>query len=261
MTQPASPSVGERTWLLVPYASRFPFLSGQPTPAGLAPRALKNPGIPSFGQLVRSSHTEEDRAPEGSRIVRRIDLDRGKRVFLEEDTLGKGTFNHRVWYENGQPVRGARDPDGSGRFSISETWRDGRLVAIAVDTRGDGKVSYRERYVPSPMKSWDYNEDGIDDSREYPRGPDTIVRDFSTAMNGIFDISFVWKKAELVSVTRRGRSVPVIHDAARGVVWIGRPAAANAAFDAKGPEGYRSMAGRLYLVFRQEGVTYAEELP
>jgi hypothetical protein len=202
----------------------------------------------------------EQGAPDGT-IVRRTQLLRGKRVFMEESTLGKGTFDHLVWYENGQPFRGTRDLDGSGRFAVNETWQDGKLASIAVDTNGDGKVDYRERYVPSLMKYWDYNGDGIDDSREYPVGPDTVVRDFSTAMNGVFDVSYVWKKGNLVRVMRRGQSVAVTRDAARGVVWIGPPAPINVQIDTGGTEGYRPFAGKQYLVFHQDGVTYLEELP
>ncbi|HVP18745.1 MAG TPA: tetratricopeptide repeat protein [Spirochaetia bacterium] len=261
MTEPEPAGEGTRSWLVSPFTVRFPFLSGRPTATGLAPRTLGNPGSASADRIRQSAYREEDHSADGSTIVRRIDLDRGRRVFLEEDTLGTGRFDHRVWYENGQPVRGARDLDGSGRYLLSETWRNGRLAAVAVDTRGDGKVSYRERYVPSPVKSWDFNEDGIDDSREYPLGPHTIERDFSTALNGIFDVSFVWKDADLVGVKRRGMSVPVTHDAARGVVWIGRPAPERAVFDRAGPQGYRAIGGRLYVVFDREDVTYAEEVP
>ncbi len=261
VSQPPSPGAERRTWMLDPFTLRFPFLAATAPEKGLSPRTLADPGRPSLARILQSAYREHDYAPDGVTVVRSIDFDHGKKIFMEEDTLGEGTsvFNHRVWYENGQPVRGARDPDGTGRFSISETWADGRLAAIAVDTRGDGKITYRERYLPSPMKSWDYDEDGIPDAREYPRGPHTIVRDFSTAMNGVFDLSFVWKNDALVSVVRRGRSVPVTHDAQRGVVWIGRPPPVGAVFDAGGPEGYRSVGGRLYFVFRREGVTYAEE--
>ena len=111
------------------------------------------------------------------------------------------------------------------------------------------------------MKSWDYNGDGVADSREYPVGPDSVVRDFSTAMNGTFDLSYLWKKDELVRVTRRGQQVPLTHDPARGVVWIGQPARAGAKIDVDGGEGYRAVSGKMYLVFRREGTTYAEELP
>ena len=244
-----------------PYTVKVPFLSGAPTGPGFAPRALRNPRPPTLDQVAAASYRIEEYGPDGATVERRIDLLRGKKIFMQEDTLGNGTFNHKVWYENGQPVRGVRDPDGSGRFSVTETWRDGKLAGIAVDTRGSGKADYWERYLPSPMKSWDYNGDGVADSREYPVGPDSVVRDFSTAMNGTFDLSYLWKKDELVRVTRRGQQVPLTHDPARGVVWIGQPARAGAKINVDGGEGYRAVSGKMYLVFRREGTTYAEELP
>ncbi len=244
-----------------PYTVKVPFLSGTPTGPGFAPRALRNPRPPTLDQVTAASYRIEEYGPDGATVERRIDLLRGKKIFMQEDTLGNGTFNHKVWYENGQPVRGIRDPDGSGRFSVMETWRDGKLAGIAVDTRGTGKADYWERYLPSPMKSWDYNGDGVADSREYPAGPDGVVRDFSTAMNGTFDLSYLWKKEELVRVTRRGQQVPLTHDPARGVVWIGQPARAGVKIDVDGGEGYRAVSGKMYLVFRREGTMYAEELP
>ena len=252
-----------RTFLLVPYEMKFPFLAGRalPVPAGLAALAARSPGSPSVDRILRSSYIVEDLTSEGG-VTRRTDLLRGNPVFMEEKTqAGESAFDHLVWYQDGQPVRGERDLDGSGRFSVSETWRDGRLAGIAVDTNGDGKVDYREQYFPSRMKSWDYDEDGVDDAREYPAGPDTIVRDFSTGRNGVFDVSFVWKKGDLVRATVRGHAVAVTHDAARGVVWIGPPVAVGLPVDAGGAEGYRTISGSRYLVFRQEGVTYMEELP
>jgi tetratricopeptide (TPR) repeat protein len=258
---PASPENPARTYMIVPYSLKFPFLAGRvPAAAGFAPRALRNPGTFPLSGVLRSSYVEEEYAADGT-LVRRIDLLRGQRVFMEEKLQGTGPFDHKVWYRNGQPVRGARDLDGSGRFAVQETWRDGRLAAIAVDTNGDGKVDYREQYLPTPMKSWDYDEDGRVDSREYPAGPSTIVRDFSTGLNGVFDVSFTWKNGDLVRVVRRGHALSVTTDPARGVVWIGPAAPASVAFNAGEPEGYRSIAGKEYLVFRHEGVTYVEELP
>jgi tetratricopeptide (TPR) repeat protein len=259
---PASPESLARTYMLVPYSVKFPFLAAGSLPAvaGLAPRALRNPGDFPMKRVLASSYLVEEYAADGT-LVRRIDLLRGQRVFMEEKLLGSGPFDHRVWYENGQPVRGARDLDGSGRFAVQETWRDGKLAAIAVDTNGDGKVDYRERYIPSLMKSWDYDEDGRDDSREYPMGAGTVVREFSTALNGVFDISFTWKNGNLVQAMRRGHALSVTTDAGRGVVWIGPEAPASVRFNADEPEGYRSIAGKEYLLFRHEGVTYVEELP
>ena len=180
---------------------------------------------------------------------------------MEEDTSGSGKIDHKVWYSNGVPVRGVRDLNGNGVFEVQETWANGEIATIAADTNDNGKIDYRETFGAHPMKSWDYNEDGIIDSREYPDGRGRIVRDFSTAMNGVFDLSLVWEGDKLVSVKRRGQDVPVNADPARGVMWIGSAGGRTAAVSGESAEGYVTAAGKEYLVFRHAGVTYVEELP
>jgi len=259
---PALPGSPAGTYLPVPYSLKFLFLvpAALPLPTGVAPRALRDPGPFPLAQLLRSSSAVEDYAPDGT-VVRRTELLRGQRVFMEEKTNATGSFDHRVWYQNGQPVRGERDLDGSGRFGQKETWRNGRLASIAVDTDGDGKVDYRESYFPTLQKSWDFDEDGRDDSREYVAGPGTVVREFSTRLNGVFDVGFTWKNGNLVGAARGGRALNLTTDQARHVVWIGSTPPGSAGVDLSGQEGYRSIAGKEYLVFRHEGVTYVEEVP
>jgi len=259
---PASSAGPAGTYLPVPYTMTYRFLSSAtlPVPAGAAPLALRN--MPTFplAQVLRSSSAVEELAPDGT-LVRRTELLRGQTVFMEEKTRPDGPFDHRVWYVNGQPVRGERDLDGSGRFDEKETYQAGRLASIAVDTNGDGIVDYRESYFPMLRKSWDFDEDGKDDSQEYIAGTGTVVREFSSRLNGVFDISFTWRNGNLVGATRRGRSLGVTADPARHVVWIGPEPAASVSFDSSGPEGYRSIGGKEYLLFRHEGVTYVEEVP
>jgi tetratricopeptide (TPR) repeat protein len=253
---------GSRTYFLVPYSMTFPFLSAASLPlrSGMAPRALRNPGPLAMDKVALSSYKIEDNTSDGT-LVRRIDVLMGKKVFMEESILGTGTFDHLVWFENGQPIRGVRDADGSGKFTIVETWQNGKIASIAVDENGDGKVSYRERYLPSPMKTWYYDETGREESIEYPVGPSTVVQEFSSRLNGVSDITFIWRNGALVQVTRRGQAVSVTHDVGRGLVWIGLAAPSGAPVDASGPDGYRTIAGRNYLIFHHDGVAYAEELP
>jgi hypothetical protein len=108
------------------------------------------------------------------------------------------------------------------------------------------------------MKSWDYNEDGKDDSREYRGANGTLVREISTALNGVFDLRISYEGARIVSVTRAGAPIPVSRDAARGVTWIGLPAVAGAVPDTALPDGAQTLGGREYLVFHHEGIAYAE---
>lgn len=278
-------TTGGRSYLLVPYTVDLPVLVGGAAGtggaggksgaagtggaagasgrarAGMAPAIVGQPRVPRIDELERASWRVEEYGADGTTVVRRIDLSRGLRVFMEEDTRGTGKFDHMVWYADGRPFRGTRDLNGDGTVEVEETWRGGALAEIAVDTNGNGKIDYRERYGSNPTKSWDYNEDGIADSREYPAGRATIVREFSTALNGLFDLSLTWRNNRLTNVVRGGRTVPVTPDPSRGIMWIGPAAAPGVAIDAGAPEGYTAIGEREYLVFRHAGTTYAEELP
>ena len=108
------------------------------------------------------------------------------------------------------------------------------------------------------MKSWDFNEDGRDDAREFERADGAHVRELSTKMNGMFDLKIISRGPRIVSFTRDAAPVPVIQDAARGVTWIGRPAPAPALPDSARADGVQTIAGRQYLVFRIDGILYAE---
>ncbi len=252
-----------RSSMLVPYTVNIPVLGGGGGAAsrGMAPAFVQQPRLPRIDSLERSSWRLEEYGPDGTSIVRRIDLSRGLRVFMEEDTRGTGKFDHLVWYANGRPFRGTRDLNGDGSVEVEETWRAGALAEVTADTNGNGTVDYRERFGTSPMKSWDYNEDGTADSREYPAGRGTLVREFSTGLNGKFDLSLTWRNDRLVTVRRGGRTVPVTPDPSRSIMWIGPAAAPGVAITAGAPEGYTAIGEREYLVFRHAGITYAEELP
>ena len=70
--------------------------------------------------------------PDGVTLLRRTELSRGQKVYVEEDADGDGRLDHRVWFLNGQPVRGERSLTGDGVFQIKETWSGGKLVSETV---------------------------------------------------------------------------------------------------------------------------------
>lgn len=190
-------------------------------------------------------------------MVRTTTLAKGVPTYSEEDLDGDGVVDHRVWYVNGSPVRGERLlQDGS---VLHETWRDGRLAEGEADTNGDGKIDYRETYGTPPTRTWDYNEDGIPDSRETTGAGDTIIRELSTKLNGVFDVRVTYRGTKIVGVTRSGVALRVVEDAARAVTWIGDPAPAGSAPDVTLGDGLQTIGGREYLLFRLAGVLYAEE--
>jgi hypothetical protein len=253
---------GEGTLFIVPYTLQCVFLRPDfaAGPQGMAPRMAAKPSFPGADVLRKGSYQRVEYAADGVTPVRRTDLAAGQPVFMEESTAGDGVYDHRVWYSRGQPERGARSLSHDGVFQVTETWKNGRLAAEAVDTDGDGTPDYHETYGTQTVKSWDFNEDGRDDSREYDQPDGTHVRELSTKMDGTFDLKIVSRGPRIVSFTRGGAPVPVVTDDPRGVTWIGQPAPAGGAPDLGLPDGLQTIAGRQYLMFRVAGIVYAEAM-
>jgi hypothetical protein len=239
-------------------------------PTGLAPLAAAVISPPSAAQLEAGAYRREDSGtdarsaadsmPAGTTPVRVTELAHGRPVYGEEDTNGDGIMDRRTWYENGVAVRGSRAPVPNGAFTVTETWKSGALASADFDQDRDGIVEYRELYGPRPMKMWDYNGDGRMDVREYPGTGGAVVRELSTAGDGIFDLRVTWNGPRIVRVQRNGTPLAVTADARRGVSWIGPPAPSGAVVDPAQPDGYYRIADREYLVFHYAGVTYAEGL-
>ena len=253
---------GEGTCILMPYTIQCSFLRSDfaAAPEGIPPRIAAKFAVPTADALRRGSYRLEQYAADGVTLIRRTDLSAGQSVFMEESSAGDGVFDHRVWYGRGQPERGARSLSRDGIFQVTETWKNGTLAAEAVDTDGDGKPDYRETYGAITVKSWDFNEDGRDDSREMEMADRTHVRELATKMNGVFDLKIVSRGPRIVSVTHDGVPVPVVQDGPRGVTWIGRPAPVPGTPDAARADGVQSIGGRQYLVFRLDGFLYAEAI-
>jgi len=272
---PALDSVSEtsalltRTLLLVPYILAAPFLdtgragaAGGTTAAvtpGMVPQPLLRPALPTRERLAGAAWRVEERSVDGGALVRRLDSVKGTTTYVEEDLDGDGRLDHSVWYERGSPMRGARDLTGDGIFEATEIYRNGKLWKSAVDTDGSGVADYTEVFGAAPVRLWDYNEDGKDDSRasEGPGGAE--IREFSTSLDGVFDLTVAFRAGRIVEVRRSGRPVPVGAAPDRGLTWIGSPVQ-GAGLDGATPDGFHSLGGRRYLVFRHAGAVYAEEL-
>ncbi len=250
----------EGTWFVVPYTMQGAFLRDAAAADGSAPRIAARFALPAADAVRRGSSRQEEYGADGATLVRRTDLDRGRKVFMEESLGADGVMDHRVWFQAGRPLRGSRSLSRDGRFQVAETWKDGRLAADAIDTDGDGKVDYRETFGSTPVRSWDFNEDGRDDSREYLLPDGSHLRELSTLLDGVFDVRVVTRGARIVSLTRSGRSVPVLADAIRGVTWIGEPAKAPGTPDLAGVNQIQHISGMPYLVFAMGGIVYAEAL-
>lgn len=120
---------------LVPYTMQCAFLRPGSASPGLAPRIAARFTLPTLEQLQKGAYRREEYQPDGVSLLRRTELSRGQKVYVEEDADGDGQLDHRVWFLNGQPVRGERSLTGDGVFPIKETWRGGKLVSETVISR------------------------------------------------------------------------------------------------------------------------------
>lgn len=257
----AVPENGD-TFLIVPYTLQCAFLKPFPS-AGiglLVPQPIALPGLPTLDQIRLAAYRQLSYGPDGTTITRRTDLQRGKSVYQEADENGAGRVDHRVWFTDGLPTRGERSLGASTVFTVKESYANGVLAGIDVDTDGDGVPDYHETYGAGTVKSWDWNEDGRADSREYTTASGELVRELSTSLNGIFDLRIVSDVNGIRAMTRAGRPVDITPDAARKIIWIGQPAPEGVTVETTSAEGVHAWGGREYLVFKESGTMYAEAL-
>ena len=79
-----------------------------------------------------------------------------------------------------------RDFDSDGVFDTIYEYKDGLLQTISFDANNNGIAEYIEDYEKGLIRSWDFNEDGLMDSRErYENG--IIYKELSSKLDGNFD--------------------------------------------------------------------------
>lgn len=212
--------------------------------------------FPTRSQILSAAYREEDLR--GTTAIRSVDLSDGRSIYKEEDSDGDGKIDRKTWYSGGKPIAGKRDLDGDGSFGLAEVYLDGVLRERRVDDDGDGTAEYAELLGDAPAKVWDFNADGRWDSRETSATGGTLIREFSTAFNGVFDVRVEFRGGRIASVRKNGVDIPIARDEKSGVVWIGTTRIAGISASIK--EGAIVLGGRRYLVFRYNSTTYIEEL-
>jgi tetratricopeptide (TPR) repeat protein len=251
-------SAGNRTYFISPRTLGCVLYRGDAA-GGAGPSVF----APTLAQIISAAFRQKDYSGNGSVLLRSTDLSEGKPVYAEEDLDGDGKIDHRIWYSGGKPVRGDRDLGADGSFNEREEFRDGLLWRRTVDSDGDGKIDYAEQVGGAAenavVKMWDYNEDGVFDSRESRGANGTVIREFSTGLDGGFDLRIVFKAEVITSVQKDGKALAVTPDPKNGIVWIGAPMR-GARVDSKGREGIQILSGKPYLLFRFADATYLEEL-
>ena len=151
-------------------------------------------------------------------------LDRG--IPLERVTWKSGRLYAVLSYKRGQPQIERVDADGDGRFETERVYATGedgkaRVEWILIDTKGTGIFDYREQTVFPFRKEWDFDHNGSVDAVQFQRKDGSIVREFSTHMDGTFDETMTIRAGKIVSFTKNGHAVKLIPDAASSVTWIG----------------------------------------
>jgi len=181
-----------------------------------------------------------------------------------------GALYERVSYAAGRPLRSERDADGDGRTetivsfpaalasaAIADPWFE---LRVEIDEDGDGVPEYREEGYPARVKSWDYDSDGLFDSREEDLGGGGMRRSFSSRLNGGMDVEVSFMRGEPVSVARAGKKLAVIREPGRKIFWIGRkPFDLGDALPAK--DGLHAARGYRFLLFRVGESAMLELLP
>lgn len=80
-----------------------------------------------------------------------------------------------------------KDFDSDGVFDTIYEYNNGELLKISFDENNNGISEYVENYKTGLISTWDFNEDGILDSREYSENG-IKYRELSSKLDGEFDI-------------------------------------------------------------------------
>jgi len=116
----------------------------------------------------------------------------GRITRIDENPDPLGNFTHTLHYAGSLPVEGYRDLDGDGIPEIREEFAEGSLRRITLDKNGDGVNEFEQVFESGSIRMyWDYNDDGLFDSREYVRTDGERVREFSSRLNGTYDLTVV----------------------------------------------------------------------
>ncbi len=200
----------EYTYSDYPYLEEVAFVSGSTRrqyrviPYQLDRPALVSPTRRAFSFDLRSdvAATEEyfrknsyrmEEYSEDSMIPDRVyHYLNGRITRIDDNPDSLGNFSHTVHYAGSLPAEGYRDLDGDGVPEIREEFAEGSLRRITLDKNGDGVNEFEQVFESgSTLMYWDYNDDGLFDSREYVRTDGEMVREFSSRLNGTYDLIFV----------------------------------------------------------------------
>lgn len=171
---------------MIPYTVRHPvFVASEQLQL-----QLRSGVIAGQDYIRRNSYGMEEYSGDDPIPDRRIHLLDGRITRVDELPDARGNFTRTIYYAGSLPVKGFRDMDGDGSPEIREQFLNGRLWKITMDQDGDGNNEFEQVFESDSYRMyWDYDNDGVYDSREFSRSDGTLVRGFSSRLNGIYDLS------------------------------------------------------------------------
>lgn len=245
---------GRRVYELQPYRERLVLFAGSP-PFGSGPLRVVSRWL-TEAEIARLALAMRETAGERSR---RYTLQAGQVARLEEAPDENGRYGRVVEYSQGRPTSGRRDLDRDGVFEARESYAGGVLTGLSVDRDADGRPEYREQFGPEGTRHfWDYDDDGIVDSREL-QSEGGLLREFSSRRDGVFDLAAVFRGDLLVEYRRDGRLFPVSPSDNAEVYWLGRPSVRPERFLTL-PDGLHRLGAESFFVFTHAGRRYVEPL-
>jgi tetratricopeptide (TPR) repeat protein len=184
-------------------------------------------------------------------------------VRIDQDPDREGRYRRYVLFADGRPVSGRRDLDGDGVFETSEQYAVGLLRSLVLDQDGDGNPEFTELFeAGEPERSekrWDYNSDGRFDSRQFVLLDGSVVREFSSRLDGRFDLRAVFRNGRLDEFRRGGRLLTIRYEPDRDLYRIG-PIEVSTELPGPLTEGIHRRGGSRLFVFDYQGKTYIGEL-
>ncbi|MBN1646835.1 MAG: hypothetical protein JW874_02265 [Spirochaetales bacterium] len=171
----------------------------------------------------------------------------------EEFIYGNNQVLCKTYYSGGIARKSEYDNDYDGYAESEVFFRDGKAYEICSDLNKNGVYEYKEYPADGDRKYWDLNEDGVFDICEY-RNNNDIMREFSTQLNGSFDISLRVRKNDIIEIFRCGVKQKLTSDS-YGQIWIGDQ---DSILFPDASEGVFIIENKQYYIFTYKGKHYIE---
>lgn len=170
---------------LIPYTLTFEIISVPLDFTKEIPHILKDIKFPD-NDILTSSSTYRTLTHPDDKIISNysiIGLDEN----IEKIFTSDGVKIIERHYRGSVLISVKKDFNEDGYFDTVYNYKNGVLQIISFDDNNNGILEYTENYENGLVRSWDFNEDGLIDSREHSDNG-IIYRELSSQLDGIFDI-------------------------------------------------------------------------